>query len=216
MRKHTQRRHTPCPSHTISHGNWSRFTDSLNRPFPPPRAAPTKSRQTPQSHISGHRPQRVTGGRTGPMEVLQKCRVWGKYRRKKRKQLHLYQKDLLTSVLDSWLWHKAIPAQKTVNTFFIQRMWRRWPIPDQWESRNRGTYRLQTLSGSSPRYRSGSPPRWWWCSQCPSLSSGPGRHDRGCASALPELSFACQTVKIKRSKRHLSTWGWELCLGHDP
>lgn len=84
MRKHTQRRYTPCPSHAVSHWTRSGGTDSQNRLLPHPVAAPTKERQTPQSHASSHRPQRVTGGRTGSMELLQKCRVWGKYRKKNK------------------------------------------------------------------------------------------------------------------------------------
>lgn len=77
------------------------------------------------------------------------------------------------------------------------------------------TYRLQTLSGNSLMSHSGSLPRWWWCSQCPSWWGGPGRRDRECASALPEWSFACRTAETKRSKRAWGTRGWGLSLGHN-
>lgn len=106
-------------------------------------------------------------------------------------------------------------AQETVNPFFMQRIWKLWPVPDQEESRNIGTYLLQTLSGSSLRYRSGFPLHWWWYSQCPSSSSGPGRRDRGCASAPPEWSSACRTVEGKRSESPWGTRGRELRLGSE-
>lgn len=151
---------------------------------------------------SHRRKAKVNGGFT-------KLQTLGtKMEKKNTKLLQLCKKDHLTSVLDAWF---QCPRD-CKHFFFIQKI---WLVPDQEESRSRGTYLLQTPSGSSLRYRSGSPPHWWWCSQCLSLLSGPGRHDRGCASTLPELSFACRTVEIKRSERVLCTGRRKLCLEHD-
>lgn len=57
---------------------------------------------------------------------------------------------------------------------------------------------LRTLSGSSWSSPSGSPPRWWWCSRCPSLSGGRERRKTGCASVPPGWSSACRTAGRRR------------------
>lgn len=104
-------------------------------------------------------------------------------------------------MLNFWLRYKATSAQEPVckHIFHIENVVH-WPVPDWGGDGSRGTYLLRTPFGSSPRSHSGSLPRWWWCSQCPSSLGGLGRHDRECASTLPELSFACQTVEIKSSE----------------
>lgn len=53
---------------------------------------------------------------------------------------------------------------------------------------------LPHTQGSSLKFRWGSPPRWWWCSLCPSLSGGPGRRGTAPASGHPETAAACQTA----------------------
>lgn len=53
---------------------------------------------------------------------------------------------------------------------------------------------LPHTQGSSLRFHWGSPPRWWWCFLCPSLSGGPGRRGTAPASAHPETAAACQTA----------------------
>lgn len=75
----TLREGTPgVQGHTVNHWTGSKFATSPNRPWIPLHVAPSKERQTPQSCTSNHGPQRITGGKTGSLEVLQKCRVWGK------------------------------------------------------------------------------------------------------------------------------------------
>lgn len=107
-------------------------------------------------------------------------------------------------------WVLASAQEKQIQlsnpSFFPQ-----WPMEEQ-RQRKWETYLPQTPSGSSPRSHSGSPLHLWWCSRCPSLLSGPGRHGRGCASVLPELSFACRTMETRRAER---VWGQHcMCERH--
>lgn len=60
---------------------------------------------------------------------------------------------------------------------------------------------LRTLSDSSRSSPSGSPPRWWWCSRCPSLSGGRERHRTECVSAPPGWFSACRTVGRQRREK---------------
>lgn len=72
---------------------------------------------------------------------------------------------------------------------------------------------LPRTQGSSLRFHWGSPPRWWWCSLCPSLSGGPGRRGTAPASAHPETAAACRTAGAHGNQcrdtviHKLASWG---------
>lgn len=65
---------------------------------------------------------------------------------------------------------------------------------------------LRTLSDSSRRSPSGSLPRWWWYSRCPSLSGGHGRRRTECVSAPPGWFSACRTAGRQRWQEVVSSF----------
>ena len=156
MRKHSEKP-PALPKVTISHWTWSRSADSsvsLHHPTQPPQNKGQHHEATLQVTDL-----RVTKGKKGQERACKHAVLGGKQKKGKQPtaSLHKASFNLNRGFVASVPGHFSPGGCKHI---FHTEDVEVGTCPRPGERGSRGTYRPRTLSGSSPRSRSGSPPHW--------------------------------------------------------